>query len=79
MIPQTELDRALARWKSRKLGLSDAPTPIPVSTGYSQPVTVHDEATVVRDYVDAVAGAELDAGSSSGVISLGEGDYDEQG
>ena len=36
MIPQADLDRALARWKSRQAG-HDAPTPNPSDLAITQP------------------------------------------
>jgi hypothetical protein len=66
MIPQAELDRALARWKARTLG-HEAPTPGPVVAGEAS----YEEATY--------AGArEMDAETSSGVVVLGDGDFEGQ-
>jgi hypothetical protein len=88
MIPQIELDRALARWKSRKMGLSEVPTPAPVpiaadpaiaygaAHAYDDGPGASEDATVVRA-VDVVE-QELGAETSSGVIAIGDGDYEPQ-
>lgn len=45
MIPQEELDRAIARWKARKLGQSAVPLAID-DTGLPQPV---DDAPIFEE------------------------------
>jgi hypothetical protein len=68
MIPESELARALARWKARKLGL-----PAPVATEHDDhPAPVFDEAT-------AVAHPEYHSHLETppAEVHLGEGDYED--
>jgi hypothetical protein len=85
MIPQAELDRALARWKARKSG-GEAPTPVPVAhtptpvRGVPQAVAHNPfeaEATYVAGATySAHAVAEMQPETSSGVIALSDLDVD---
>jgi hypothetical protein len=59
MIPQFELDRALARWKARRTGQDVATTPGPQSYG-ARPAAPEGEV----------------ADTSSGVIPLGDSEYE---
>lgn len=58
MISQSELDRALARWKSRSTGQEAVPTPGPVEYSGGGPV------------------GEIAGDTSSGVIPIGDGDFE---
>jgi hypothetical protein len=69
MISQSELDRALARWKARKQGHNEAPTPSP-AVGYA---AVIEESTVIQ----SAEGAEVVV-EGSGLINIGDGEYEEQ-
>jgi hypothetical protein len=64
MIPQAELDRALARWKSRDRGQDNVPTPGPLSS-------FSDEGGTQVTY-DQAAPGEATGETSSGVIPIGD-------
>lgn len=62
MIPQADLDRALARWKSRQTGQDSVPTPGPVGA-------YDDGQGAQATYQDAPTG-EITGDTSSGVIPI---------
>jgi hypothetical protein len=71
MLPQEELDRALARWKARKLGhevAHDTAVPEPVD----QRAPAHDEPTRV-----ASAHYHSDMETPPAEVHLGEDDFED--
>jgi hypothetical protein len=68
MIPESELARALARWKARKLGLA---TPAN-DTGEDVPVPVFEEATRVasNQYQSEMVTPQAE-------VQLSDGDYED--
>lgn len=65
MIPQAELDRALARWKARKLGHD-------VSTHDASDLAVHEEPTRVAE-VSYQSRVETPPAE----VNLDDGDYED--
>ena len=71
MIPQEELDRALRRWKAKKLG-HDVPVPVAGDDSINIDASAHDEPTRVasHNYSSQVETPPAE-------VHLGEGDFED--